>query len=147
MRSLRYWLGLPLYDLLLWLGYVLFCYSDVLGLGADRADGLMALLGLSMFVLPLLTALYYPVRREDCRPLHKTVLISAAAIFGVSFVTFIALDIPNVYLESIAIDAVWSLMLTFIQIGSYSLGLGIACGVSQLIGRAGRSAAERGRME
>lgn len=132
MRTLRYWLGLPLYNVLLWLAYILFCYNDVLKLGDYvLQDNILVCLFLSTLVCPLLTALYYPVGREDCRPLYAVVLKSGAVIFAVCFLTLAMMDINNIFdFETMGIDALFSLILAVIEMAGYWIGLIIANAVS-----------------
>ena len=127
MKALRYWLGLPLYNFLLWLAYILFCYNDVLRIGEDAQLDVIAYLFLSTLVCPLLTALYYPVRRDDCRPLYAVVLKSGAVIFAVCFLTLAIMDINNIFdLEAIGIGALFSLILAVIEMVGYGIGLVLA---------------------
>lgn len=115
MRSLRYWLGLPLYNLIL----LAFCVCYAYGMGLEnvyyRASNWIML---SIAVCPFLTALYYPVRREDCRPLWKSVLYSAAAIFFCCLATLFLMAPMLVYYWIIL-----AALLALAEAASYSLGL------------------------
>ena len=126
MRTLRYWLGLPLYNLLLWLAYILICYNDMLRIGEDAQLDVIAYLFLSTLVCPLLTALYYPVRRDDCRPLYAVVLKSGAVIFAVCFLTLLVINLWDFSIYTIGSIALLSLILAAREMVGYGIGLVLA---------------------
>ena len=115
MRSLRYWLGLPLYNLIL----LAFCVCYVHRMGLEdiyyRASNWIML---SIAVCPFLTALYYPVRRADCRPLWKPVLYSSGAIFIICL-SALFLMCPTLVNYWIILAA----LLALAEAASYALGL------------------------
>lgn len=123
MRSLRYWLGLPLLNLIL---LIMFAASAIFPgsswITAVCMPAVYVMLCGGAFVLPLVTALWYPVNREDCRPLYKTALISWAMI-SVAWIAAFSLSAIGVKHYDFLYQARIALIFTAVQTLGYSLGL------------------------
>ena len=96
MRTLRFWLGMPLFNLLILLFIVVFPslsseFNWTGGLAMILAYGAsVALCYGGIFLIPLITGLYYPVGRYDCRPLYTPAIVCFWGVFAVfSAVAFI----------------------------------------------------------
>ena len=150
MKSIRYWAGIPLLTLIV---LALLIISEIYRLqfvnsGYDvyeiynhmandsvgyshTLDGIIVFFG--MPILSMATALYYPINREDCHPLRKTIVFSFLGIF---VLFFLALSILNLFDSSIAtfdsfieelpFNAFISTVFAVVEIVGYSLGLLIA---------------------
>lgn len=136
MRSLRYWLGLPLFNLIL---LILFSASVIFpGVRLLTEICLFTVYAMMIggaFVLPLITALWYPVKRDDCRPLYKTALISWAMI-SVAWIAAFSLSAIGVKHYDFLYHARIALIFTTVQSLGYSLGLFIVKTVAERGSRA-----------
>ena len=139
MRSLRYWLGLPLFNLIL---LILFSASAIFpGVRLLTEICLFTVYAMMIggaFVLPLITALWYPVKRDDCRPLYKTALISWAMI-SVAWIAAFSLSAIGVKHYDFLYQARIALIFTAVQTLGYSLGLFIVKTVAERGSRAART--------
>ena len=116
MKTLRYWLGLPLYNLILWA----VCVAFVKGLYNEPwmlNETTLVCIAFSVLTAPFAVSLYYPVERGDCRPLWLPVVISFAAIFIVAQITLTVLIGTFLGATFIAV------MLAFAELVGYSIGL------------------------
>lgn len=136
MRSLRYWLGLPLFNLIL---LILFSASAILpGVRLLTEICLFTVYAMMIggaFVLPLITALWYPVKRDDCRPLYKTALISWAMILFAWIAEF-SLGFIRVEHLDFLYHAYLAFIFATVQSLGYSLGLFIVKTIAERGSRA-----------
>lgn len=125
MKSLRYWLGLPLFNLMLLVVFLLsvrFMDCRVHSQAVDTLDEVLQAILWVVFVwggilwIPFLTALFFPVDTAFRIPLWGVVAISFMAILAVSFVVMLCLGAWNFGL-------LLALMLAAIECAGYSLGL------------------------
>lgn len=138
MRSLRYWLGLPLFNLIFMVSciFLLCClkYDERMFLCVPGIAALVVFAvvyrGGGIFVFPLLSGLFYPLNDRGRLPLYAVVLISAAAIFSVCVLTWALLikvwsgdkDTVDLFFRFCGFSA----LLTLVEAAGYSLGLFIA---------------------
>lgn len=132
MRSLRYWLGLPLFNAIILLIVIVIqilssrVSEEVLIATSSIFAGVLGFGGL--FLIPMITALYYPVMRKDFLPLRKTVWVSFA---GIAFVCFLSLILQwqvfnDEFFNDLFIDLLLSLIISSVEICGYAIGLMIA---------------------
>ena len=116
MKTLRYWLGLPLYNLMLWAVCVVFV-KGLVDEPWEPHNTLFVCIAFSVLTVPFAVSLYYPVEREDCRPLWQPVVISFAAIFIVAQITL------TVLIETFLGATFIAVMLAFAELTGYAIGL------------------------
>ncbi len=125
MKSLRYWLGLPLFNLILLVVFLLsvgFMDCRVHSQAVDTLDEVLQAILWVVFVwggilwIPFLTALFFPVDTAFRIPLWGVVAISFMAILAVSFVVMLCLGAWDSGL-------LLAPMLAAIECAGYSLGL------------------------
>lgn len=144
MKKLRYWLGLPLYNAILWSAGMLLIVTALFELElndmiwdflerafADDGTMLIALLAV-LFGLPFVTALWFPMADEDRAPVWKYWLLSFGAIFGVCFGTGLTVSLLAIIGEADWLYALGSVLrfcffvslaLALCEMTGYSLGL------------------------
>ena len=122
MKSLRYWLGLPLFNLLL-----LLLFFFPFSVAVSHALYYCVVYG-GLVVFPLATALYYPVTRTDCLPCRKTVVVSYIVLLAASYliITVTGLLLQDSVFSDWRLNVVYSMMIATQEIIGYSIGLGIA---------------------
>ena len=135
MKTLRYWLGLPLFNLILGVVCWLYWFDDGIFSPAayDFFDGFVHwMLGYGVLIFPFLTALYYPVGRKDCRPLWKTAILS---FFAIMFVCAAGMVIgiakeeaiqPYSFVAVVVIALQIGFILALVETAFYALGLLVA---------------------
>ncbi|MBR3381453.1 MAG: hypothetical protein IKG85_00225 [Clostridia bacterium] len=147
MKSLRYWLGLPTVTFIIWILLILVEVSrlvvgnswedsfDASIIHSHVADGVIVFIGIPL--LTMATAFYYPVDRDDCLPIRKTILVSFAGIVVLFLTTFTILDLFDRsiasfdYIEELIYNAIVSVIISTIEMSGYSLGLFIVQKVSK----------------
>ena len=139
MKKLRYWLGLPLYNAILWSAMMLIIVTAMLELElndmiwdflyrvfADDRVSLITALAV-LFGIPFVTALWFPMADEDRAPVWKFWLLSFGAIFGVCFSTWMTLSLFAIIGSEDAVDAIGSAL-------TFSLGVSFALALCEMAG-------------
>gem|GEM_PF-3184589 len=134
MRSLRYWLGLPLFNLIL----LIVCVLSIKLMGcrpnSDAFDTLIEVLQTILWVvfvwggilwIPFLTALFFRVDTAFRIPLWGVVAISFMAILAVSLVAMLCLGAGGT-------APLLALPLAAIECAGYSFGLFVVWAVVRL---------------
>lgn len=134
MRTLRFWLGMPLFNLLILLIFVVFPslsseFDWTGGLAMKLAYGAsMVLCYGGIFLIPLITGLYYPVERYDCRPLYIPAIACFLGVFAVfsaaAFIYTGCIEGAGFLMGLASLPA--ALAIAAIETAGYSLGLFIA---------------------
>lgn len=132
MRTLRYWLGLPLFNLIvvLFLCVLPLVFGRIFG---EEMDSITICFFIflcygGLFVLPLLTGLYYPAGRAECLPLWTPIMVS----FFMSFVMWVVVwfVISGVVFPALLIALPIASVFTLVEILGYSVGLFIATAIA-----------------
>lgn len=132
MHTLRYWLGLPLLNLLLILFAVVF---PAVMPSQETCGGFFVFAAMYVYaalfsyggllVLPLLTGLYYPAGRSDCRPLWIPA-VASFFIVGAAWALALALSFAQGGVLSSLAGLPMALAIAAVEIVGYSIGLLIA---------------------
>lgn len=129
MHTLRYWLGIPLLNLILVLLIIVF---PVVMPSRTTCGGLFVTISIytymvmifgGAFVLPLLTGIYYPAGRWDCRPLWGPAM---ASFLGIFVLWTLALTIFSSGGITFFLIIVIALAAAVVETVGYSIGLLIA---------------------
>ena len=128
MKTIRYWLGLPLFNVI---NTILLIILLAIANAALVKIWFYGNIYGGLFVFPLITALYYPVCTEKSMEMKKLIGITLGIVFTWTFLAIMIFGSISGYFVGdwkwqIIVTTAVSVIVSVIEIIGYSIGLALA---------------------